>query len=164
MNLRRISNILFEFDARYPRSIIAVVILLTVILGSKIFKLEMDPGIRTGLPREHPIVKSMEKLDDLFSGSDIILIGVESDSLFSKSTLTKLSLFNDSLASNSLLSKVTSIFNHKLIIPDDMGFNIESVLDASSVASLNASLKKAYDDRTILVHVLKYDQRFFKAP
>ena len=129
MNLRRISNILFEFDARYPRSIIAVVILLTVILGSKIFKLEMDPGIRKGLPREHPIVKSMEKLDDLFSGSDIIIIGVESDSLFSKSTLTKLSLFNDSLASNSLLSKVTSIFNHKLIIPDDMGFNIESVLD-----------------------------------
>ena len=79
MNLRRISSILFEFDARYPRSIIAVVILLTVILGSKIFKLEMDPGIRTGLPREHPIVKSMEKLDELFSGSDIIIIGVESD-------------------------------------------------------------------------------------
>ena len=113
MNLRRISNTLFEFDAHYPRSIIAVVILITVILGSKIFNLEMDPGLKTGLPREHPIVKSMEKLDDLFSGSDIIIIGVESDSLFSNSTLRKLSSFNDSLASNSLISKVTSIFNHK---------------------------------------------------
>ena len=129
MNLRRISNILFEFDALYPRSIIAAVILLTVILGSKIFKLEMDPGLKTGLPREHPIVKSMEKMDDLFSGSDIVIIGVESDSLFSNSTLTKLSSFNDSLASISLLSKVTSIFNHKHIIPDDNGFNIEFVLE-----------------------------------
>ena len=129
MNLRRISNTLFEFDAHYPRSIIAVVILITVILGSKIFNLEMDPGLKTGLPREHPIVKSMEKLDDLFSGSDIIIIGVESDSLFSNSTLRKLSSFNDSLASNSLISKITSIFNHKQIIPDDKWFNIESVLD-----------------------------------
>ena len=129
MNLRRISNILFEFDAHYPRSIIAVVILLTVILGLKIFKLEMDPGIKTGLPREHPIVKSMEKLDDLFSGSDIVIIGVESDSLFSYPTLTKLSSFNDSLASISLLSKITSIFNHKHIIPDENGFNIESILE-----------------------------------
>ena len=130
MNLRRISNILFEFDAHYPRSIIAAVLLLTVILGSKIFKLEMDPGLKTGLPREHPIVKSMEKMDELFSGSDIVIIGVESDSLFSNSTLTKLSSFNDSLASLSLLSKVTSIFNHKQIIPDQNGFNIESVLEA----------------------------------
>ena len=43
----------------------------------------MDAGLRSGLPREHPIVKSMEKIDDLFSGSDIVIIGVESDSLFS---------------------------------------------------------------------------------
>ena len=35
------------------------------------------------------------------------------------------------------------------------GLNIESVLDASSVASLNASLKKAYDDRTIVGISLK---------
>ena len=40
-----------------------------------------------------------------------------------------MSSFNDSLASISLLSKVTSIFNHKHIIPDDNGFNIESVLE-----------------------------------
>ena len=143
MNLRRISNILFEFDAHYPRSIIAGVILLTVILGSKIFKLEMDPGLKTGLPREHPIVKSMEKMDDLFSGSDIVIIGVESDSLFSNSTLTKLSSFNDSLASISLLSKVTSIFNHKHIIPDDNGFNIESVLEI--IPSDSVQFEKLYE-------------------
>ena len=51
MNLRRISNKLFEFDAHYPRSIIAGVLFLTVILGWKIFKLEMDAGLRSGLPR-----------------------------------------------------------------------------------------------------------------
>ena len=129
MNLRRISNKLFEFDAHYPRSIIAAVLFLTVILGWKIFKLEMDAGLRSGLPREHSIVKSMEKIDELFSGSDIVIIGVESDSLFSERTLTKLSSFNDSLESIDLISKVTSIFNQKQIIPDENGFNIESILE-----------------------------------
>lgn len=50
--------------------------------------------------------------------------------------------------------------NHDKWNPGDIwavkrGLNIESVLDASSVASLNASLKKAYDDRTIVGISLK---------
>ena len=135
MNLRRISTKLHDFDAHYPRSIIAGVILLTVLLGWKIFKLEMDPGVKSGLPREHPIVKSMERIDELFSGSDIIIIAVESDSLFSSSTLKKLSAFNDSLESIDLISKVTSIFNQKQIIPDENGFSIEPVLTELPVDS-----------------------------
>ena len=142
MNLRRISNKLFEFDARYPRSIISAVILITSLLGWKIFKLEMDAGLRSGLPREHPIVKSMEKIDELFSGSDIIIIGVESDSLFSKQTLTKLSSFNDSLESIELISKVTSIFNQKQIIPDDKGFNIETILEKIPTDSIEYEIFK----------------------
>ena len=129
MNLRRISTKLFDFDAHYPRSIIAGVIFITAILGWKIFKLEMDPGLRSGLPREHPIVQSMEKIDELFSGSDIIIIAVESDSLFSSSTLNKLSSFNDSLQSFELISKVTSIFNQKQILPEKNGFSIEPILN-----------------------------------
>ena len=129
MNLRRISTKLFDFDSHYPRSIIAGVIFITVLLGWKIFTLEMDAGLRSGLPREHPIVQSMEKIDDLFSGSDIIIIAVESDTLFSVSTLEKLSSFNDSLESVELISKVTSIFNQKQITPEKNGFSIEPILD-----------------------------------
>ena len=129
MNLRRISTKLFDFDAHYPRSIIAGVIFITALLGWKIFTLEMDAGLRSGLPREHSIVQSMEKIDELFSGSDIIIIAVESDSLFSFKTLEKLYSFNDSLESVDLISKVTSLFNQKQIIPDKNGFSIEPILD-----------------------------------
>ena len=136
MNLRRISTKLFDFDAHYPRSIIAGVIFITAVLGWKIFTLEMDAGLRSGLPREHPIVQSMEKIDELFSGSDIIIIAVESDSLFSSSTLEKLSSFNDSLESVELISKVTSIFNQKQITPEKNGFSIEPILDDIPIDSL----------------------------
>ena len=119
MNLRRISKALFNFDARYPRTIIATVIFMTVLLGLKVFVLEMDPAIRSGLPRDHEIVKSMEKVDKLFSGSDILIVAVESDSLFSLNTLNKLSSFQDSLESIELLSRVSSIFNQKHIVSEN---------------------------------------------
>ena len=95
MNLRRISKVLFDFDAHYPRSIIATVIFITVLFGWKVFDLELDPAIRSGLPRDHQIVRSMEQIDSLFNGSDIIIIAVEADSLFSSSTLEKLYIFQD---------------------------------------------------------------------
>jgi len=128
MNLRRISNALFEFDAHYPRTIIATVILITVLFGWKVFDLELDPGLRSGLPRDHKIVQSMEIIDKLFSGSDILIVAVESDSLFSEKTLRKLFSFQDSLESIDQISRVTSIFNQKYIVPDKNGFEIESVL------------------------------------
>ena len=124
MNLRRISNALFEFDAHYPRSIIASVILITVLFGWKLSELEMDPGLRSGLPRNHKIVQSMEIVDELFSGSDILIVAVESDSLFSANTLKKLFSFQDSLESIEQISRVTSIFNQKYIVPDKNGFEI----------------------------------------
>ena len=148
MNLRRISKALFNFDARYPRTIIATVIFMTVLLGLKVFVLEMDPAIRSGLPRDHEIVKSMEKVDKLFSGSDILIVAVESDSLFSFNTLNKLSSFQDSLESIELLSRVSSIFNQKHIVPDKNGFEIESLLteipsDSVSRAELQNRLKNS---------------------
>jgi len=128
MNLRTISNWLFNLDARYPRTIIAVVFFITVVLGWKIFNLEMDPSFKSMLPRNHPIVETMEKVDELFSGSDIIIIAVESDSLFNERSIEKLSSFQDSLEAIPIISRVTSIFTQKHILPTKDGFKIEPLL------------------------------------
>ena len=145
MNLRDFSRRLFDFDAHYPRTIIAGVIFITVILGWKVFNLELDPGLKSMLPRDHEIVHSMEKVDTLFSGSDIIIIAVESDSIFSDATLRKLSAFQDSLESIELISKVTSIFTQKHILPEEGGFEIEPILmsfpgDSSEIEDLKEKL------------------------
>ena len=148
MNLRYFSRRLFNFDSHYPRTIIAGVILITVILGWRVFTLELDPGVRSMLPRDHEIVHSMEKVDELFSGSDIIIIAVESDSLFSYTTLQKLSTFQDSLESIDMIGKVTSIFTQKHILPDDGGFEIEPLLvhipvDSAGQSELISKLKQS---------------------
>ena len=148
MKLKHFSRQLFDFDSHYPRTIIAMVVFLTVVLCWKIFNLEMDPSVRSNLPTDHEIVKSMEKINELFSGSDIIIVAVESDSLFSKGTLKTLSTFHDSLESIEVIGKVLSIFSQKQIIPDDGGFAIEPLLiefpnDSSSIQNLKERINNA---------------------
>ena len=160
MNLRKISKALFNFDAHYPRTIIATVIFLTVVLGFKVFVLEMDPALRSGLPRDHEIVKSMEKVDKLFSGSDILIVAVESDSLFNFNTLNKLSSFQDSLESIELLSRVSSIFNQKNIVPDENGFEIEPILTTIPVDSISqAELKTRIKNSGMIGNLVSDDFR-----
>ena len=160
MNLRKISKALFNFDAHYPRTIIATVIFLTVVLGFKVFVLEMDPALRSGLPRDHEIVKSMEKVDKLFSGSDILIVAVESDSLFNFNTLNKLSSFQDSLESIELLSRVSSIFNQKNIVPDENGFEIEPILTTIPVDSISqAELKTRIENSGMIGNLVSDDFR-----
>ncbi|MDC1038551.1 MMPL family transporter [Candidatus Marinimicrobia bacterium] len=148
MNIREFSIRLFDFNSHYPRSIIAGVIFITVILGWNVFSLKLDPGVRSMMPRDHQIVQSMEKVDALFSGSDIIIVAVESDSLFSYSTLSKLASFQDSLESIDLIGKVTSIFTQKHILPEEGGFEIEPLLvdipnDSASQHELILKLKQS---------------------
>ncbi|RPH02561.1 MAG: RND family transporter [bacterium TMED46] len=158
MNLRRISTALFEFDAHYPRTIIAAVILITVLFGWKVFDLEMDPGLQSGLPRDHKIVQSMEIMDKLFSGSDILIVAVESDSLFSTKTLKKLFSFQDSLEAIDQISRVTSIFNQKYIVPDKNGFEIESVLlDIPQDSIGNQKLIERLDKSGIIGNLVSED-------
>jgi len=158
MNLRYFSRQLFNFDSQFPRTIIAGVILITVILGLKVFTLELDPGVRSMLPRDHEIVHSMEKIDELFSGSDIIIIAVESDSLFSYPTLQKLSVFQDSLESIDMIGKVTSIFTQKHILPNDGGFEIEPLLvDIPSDSAGQSELMSKLENSGIVGNLISND-------
>ena len=141
-------------------------------MGWKIFDLEMDPAISSSLPRDNKIVKSMEKVDSLFTGSDILIIAVESESLFTGKTLQKLSTFQDTLESLGVISRVTSIFNQNYILPNENGFEIEPLLieipsDTSAMKNLISRIKDSgvlgnlvSDDLTILCFICQINSSF----
>ena len=129
MNLKTITKRIFLLDAHYPRSIIAFIILCTIFFIWKIPNLEIDPGLRSLVPEDHKIVKNMELAEDLFSSNEIIIIAVESDELLSEGTLSKFSSLHDSLENLSSVSRVASIYNHRYIVPDDGGFEIQNILE-----------------------------------
>ena len=124
-----ITRRLFVLDAHYPRSIIAGVFFFTLLILWKVPGLEIDPGLRSLVPRDHPTVQNMELAEDLFSGSEIVVIAIETDSLLSERTLTKFSALQDSLEAMGLISRTVSIYSQKYIVPDDGGFGGEPLFD-----------------------------------
>ena len=139
MNLKTLTKRIFLLDAHYPRSIIAFIILCTIFFIWKIPNLEIDPGLRSLVPEDHKIVKNMELAEDLFSSNEIIIIAVESDELLSESTLSKFSALHDSLENLSSVSRVASIYNHRYIVPDDGGFEIQKLLEKIPSDSIGSS-------------------------
>ena len=124
-----ITRRLFVLDAHYPRTIIAGVFFFTLLILWKVPGLEIDPGLRSLVPRDHPTVQNMELAEDLFSGSEIVVIAIETDSLLSERTLTKFSALQDSLEAMGLISRTVSIYSQKYIVPDDGGFGVEPLFD-----------------------------------
>ncbi|MBT3299723.1 MAG: RND family transporter [Candidatus Marinimicrobia bacterium] len=112
MSKKSFNRRLFDFDAHYPRSLIAGVFFLTLIFLWGIPRLELDPGLRSMIPHQHPMAKSMDQAEELFSGTGMIIIAVESDSLFSPSVLAKYASFHDSLENIPLVSRVYSLYTH----------------------------------------------------
>ena len=140
MNLRTLTKRIFLLDAHYPRSIIATIILFTILFLWKIPDLNIDPGLRSLVPPDHKIVKNMELAEDLFSSNEIVIIAVESEDLLSERILTKFSFLHDSLENLPSVSRVASIYNQRYIVPDDGGFEIQKLLEtipSDSIEKIN---------------------------
>ena len=142
MNLRQITKRIFLLDANYPRTIIASIILLTIILSWRIFDLSIDPGMRSLVPIDHPIIKNMALVEELFIGNEIVIIAIESENLLSRKSLEKYSAFHDSLENIISINRVASIYNHRYIVPDDGGFEIQKLLEKIPSDSIEYKILK----------------------
>ena len=142
MNLRQITKRIFLLDANYPRTIIASIILLTIILSWRIFDLSIDPGMRSLVPIDHPIIKNMALVEELFIGNEIVIIAIESENLLSRKSLEKYSAFHDSLENIISINRVASIYNHRYIVPDDGGFEIQKLLEKIPSDSIEYEILK----------------------
>ena len=142
MNLRQITKRIFLLDANYPRTIIASIILLTIILSWRIFDLSIDPGMRSLVPVDHPIIKNMALVEELFIGNEIVIVAIESENLLSRKTLEKYSAFHDSLENIISINRVASIYNHRYIVPDDGGFEIQKLLEKIPSDSIGYEILK----------------------
>jgi len=130
MPLKSLYRKLFNFDAHFPRSLIAGTVFITLLFIWGIPRLELDPGVRSMIPHQHPMANTMDMADSLFAGTGMIIIAVESDSLFSPEILEKYVSFHDSLENLPLISRVYSLYSHYSIVPKLEEFVINKTIDS----------------------------------
>lgn len=120
---------IIDLSLKYPRITIASSILITVLLGWKIPSIKMNPDIKAMIPQDFPQVKALNELDDLFGGSEIVVVAVESDSVLSPSTLRKFEGFHEDLEDILEVDRVLSLYSTKEIISSPEGFEVVNLME-----------------------------------
>ncbi len=131
---------------KYPRTTIALALLITVLFLRQVPSLQVDTNIKNMLPANMPTIKALNQMEDVFGGSEIIVLAVKSGHLWSKRTLEYLSALGDSLADMPEMDRVMSIFTASNLTSTPDGFSVEDLVEsipesASEVKALKTRIR-----------------------
>ena len=112
----------------YPRTIIALWILITLLIGWNIPKLELEADVRAMLPDDFDIVVSMNEMEDIFGGSELMVISISSADIFSEGTLTKIRDMSAEIEKLPYIDKVVSLTNADDIKGNEFGFEVGQLI------------------------------------
>ncbi|PIS27865.1 MAG: hypothetical protein COT43_08350, partial [Candidatus Marinimicrobia bacterium CG08_land_8_20_14_0_20_45_22] len=144
-----------EFDLKYPRTIIAVSILLTLLMGWNIPQLQLEPDVKALMPQDFEIITSMKEMEDTFGGNDLVVVSLTSENIFSPGTLEKIEAMTAEIETLATVDQVISITN----VPDVQGtvdgFEVrELIVEFPKTESQIDSLKKRIADNKMIYGTL----------
>jgi len=113
---------------RYPRTLITGVLLCTFLFAWQVPDIVVDTNIKNIFPADFPIIQSLDRLEEILGGSEIIVVAVESEDLWSTKTLEKLARLQEELEDLAEAQKVLSIYTAKEFKPTDDGFEVIDML------------------------------------
>ena len=114
---------------RHPWPTIALVLILTGVLGYQIRSISVDPDITSALPQDIPAKRLYDRMNTIFPSRDFILIAVETDSLFSVPVLHHLYQITRKLEDMPDVYSVMSPTNVKIIRGTHNGMEVREILE-----------------------------------
>ncbi|MFH1851968.1 MAG: MMPL family transporter [Candidatus Neomarinimicrobiota bacterium] len=150
---------LFNFIMRYPRIIISGTIFFTLLFLWNIPDLKFDPSLESMIPSDHPTIVTLDKLDELFGGTEIVIVGVEGDSILWEKSLIKYAALHDSLENLDQLESIISLYNAPHIASSADGFVVEDVLEIypATVEEFMALQDKIRDNELVYLNIVSAD-------
>ncbi|MEE9165870.1 MAG: MMPL family transporter [Candidatus Neomarinimicrobiota bacterium] len=135
-----------DWCLKYPRTVTASAILITVLFGWKIPSIRMNPDIKAMIPQDFPQVVALNQLDSLFGGSEILVVAVESDSVLVPGTLAKFESMHRELEDILTVDRVLSLYSAKEVVSSTGGFEVTDILQeipqsAEEISALKTRIK-----------------------
>ncbi|MFC1593647.1 RND family transporter, partial [Candidatus Neomarinimicrobiota bacterium] len=144
MDSKQFTNILYKFISHKPWALVIAIFAITILFLFGALKLEFDPSLKSMVPKQHEFLQTMDEIDDLFGGTTILVLAVESDSLLYYHTLEKYKAFADSLAEIDVIDKVVSLFSASRISSSEDGFQINPLIEQFPNTDAQVDSLKAY--------------------
>ncbi|GAB4296714.1 MAG: hypothetical protein Kow0090_11860 [Myxococcota bacterium] len=106
-------NRIYEFIVEYPKTIIALTLIFVALFVTRLPKLEIDAGVKSMLPSDLPAIKKLDKIEEIFGGSEILLVIIEAGDVLRKETLERQKKISKALQRLKEVEKVMSPFTAK---------------------------------------------------
>ncbi|WP_286169809.1 MMPL family transporter [Halocella sp. SP3-1] len=103
-------NKIANFSIRHPWIVISVFLIITVFFALQIPKVQMDPSLEGLVPEDMPSRVNLDKIEDVFGGTDALMIILETDDILNAETLVRAQQLSDELESWEEVDKVNSPF------------------------------------------------------
>lgn len=93
-------KLLYGFVVRFPKSILALIAIITVFMLMQLGQLRWETDARVYMPKGHAAIKYDEKIEHLFGAKDAIVIIIKNDgkTVYNKETLERVGRISEKVA------------------------------------------------------------------
>ncbi|MDI3548448.1 MAG: uncharacterized protein PWR10_2100 [Halanaerobiales bacterium] len=117
-----------NFSVNHPRLVIIIFLMITVFFAVQIPHTEIDTAIKSQIPEDLPARININKIEDIFGGTEIVMVGVVADDVLSPGVLKRIKNLSDKMDKIKQIDQVKSPFtvqditgeNDQLIIEDSI--------------------------------------------
>jgi uncharacterized protein len=151
------------FVTKYPVLVLILVILAVGLMGSGVRKVEMDENIKEMLPKDLASRQALNELEDVYGGSDVILLALHhKDGIFNPETLNLILDATDSLETMDGIVRATSLSTVKEIKGFDWGLQVEPFIEYEIESDEEAEeiRTRFFDDETYLGELVSDDGKW----
>jgi predicted RND superfamily exporter protein len=148
----------------YPKTVIVLTCLLTVFFATGLPKIRIDDNLKDMLPEDMPVRQALNKIDDIFGGSDaiIIAIGKPEGNIFNQGTLSKIMEITKMVETIPGIYDVISLATAKQIEGKEWGIEVTPFMETvpeteTEIATLR---QRFFDDETYVGQLVSIDGKF----
>ena len=110
---------LSHFVIRYRWAIILVFLGVTVFMAAQVKQARFNSDMLTYLPDDMPSRMNQQQIENLFGGTDMIMLVLETDDVINAQTLQRVKLFSRKMKKIKGIEKVMSLFDLKQVRSED---------------------------------------------
>lgn len=145
--MTQLNDVVVRF--RWP--IIAGFLLVTAGFASQIPSVEVDPEVKHMLPADLPSRVNLDAIEDLFGGTDMVMVVVGAEDVLSAGTLRRVRDLSRKIERVKQIDRVLSLFTLKEIRADSGDMVVEpAVLHIPETAAERESLRRQLRDNDLV--------------
>lgn len=135
---------------RWP--IVALFIVVTAVFALQLPRAEMDTEMKNQLPRDLPTRLNLDRIEEIFGGTDMAMIVLSADSIVAPGVLTRLQKLSAGMESLEHCQRVVGPFTAKDLQGDSLGLTVEPAIPAIPETEAEQQALRERLARNPLVH------------